>query len=162
MQLTVKAHFNKQTKDSKKELIQFYVKGEDEKKPEISRLTREVVELEIDGVDQKLTCEFNKTSKDSKKTVLEFIVKGDTSAEQSFNFYKMAGSDVTLKIVESQMSLEDFQAEQHEGLQYSVGKDGTAAVNPDQLTLDDVKDEKEDALDGDPFASPGNEEDQLD
>jgi hypothetical protein len=80
MQLTVKANFNKQTKDSKKELIQFYVKGEDEKKPEISQLTREVVELEIEGVDQKLTCEFNKTTKDSKKTVLEFIVKGDTSA----------------------------------------------------------------------------------
>jgi len=163
MQVSVKAHFNKQTKDSKKELVQFHVKGEDEKKPELNKLTREVVILEIEGVEQKLRCEFNKSTKDSKKTVLEFIVKGDASAENTFNFYKKAGSDVTLNIVESQMSADDFEDEdQHEGVQYSIGKDGTAAVNPDQLSLDDVTDEKEDTLDGDPFASPGNDEDQLD
>jgi len=160
MQVSVKAHFNKQTKDSKKELVQFHVKGEDEKKPELNKLTREVVILEIEGVEQKLRCEFNKSTKDSKKTVLEFIVKGDASAENTFNFYKKAGSDVTLNIVESQMSADDFEDE-HEGVQYSVGKDGTAAVNPDQLSLDDVTDEKEEVLDGDPFASPINEEDQL-
>ncbi|OCA84451.1 hypothetical protein A8F94_17285 [Bacillus sp. FJAT-27225] len=138
MQATVKAHFNKQTKDSKKELIQFYVKGEDEKKPEISQMTREVVELSIEGVDQKLTCEFNKTTKDSKKTVLEFIVKGDTSAEQSFNFYKKAGSDVTLHIVESQMSIDEFyDKDGHEGVEYPVDKDGTATVK-DQMTLEEV------------------------
>ncbi|MCM3411478.1 hypothetical protein [Metabacillus litoralis] len=138
MQLTVKAHFNKQTKDSKKELIQFYVKGEDEKKPEINQLTREVVELEIEGVEQKLTCEFNKTTKDSKKTVLEFIVKGDTSADQSFNFYRKAGSDVTLNIVESQMSIDEFyeESEPREGINYKVDKDGT--VNVDQVTIDQV------------------------
>jgi len=139
MQLTVKAHFNKQTKDSKKELVQFHVKGEDEKKPEISRLTREVVELEIEGVDQKLTCEFNKSTKDSKKTVLEFIVKGDTSAEQSFNFYKKAGSDVTLNIAESQMSIDEFyddEGEEREGISYSVDKSGS--VNVDQVTIDQV------------------------
>ena len=161
MQVSVKAHFNKQTKDSKKELVQFHVKGEDEKKPELNKLTREVVILEIEGVEQKLRCEFNKSTKDSKKTVLEFIVKGDASAENTFNFYKKAGSDVTLNIVESQMSADDFEDE-HEGVQYTVAKDGSAAVNPDQLSLDDMKDEKEDALDGDPFASPENEEDQLD
>ncbi|WP_163102270.1 hypothetical protein [Peribacillus alkalitolerans] len=142
MQLTVKAHFNKQTKDSKKELIQFHVKGEDEKKPEISRLTREVVELEIEGVDQKLTCEFAKTTKDSKKTVLEFIVKGDTSAEQAFNFYKRAGSDVILNITESQMSIDEFYEEQHEGVSYTVNQDGTASVPAGQLSLDDVNEEE--------------------
>jgi hypothetical protein len=140
MQLTVKAHFNKQTKDSKKELIQFYVKGEDEKKPEINQLTREVVELEIEGIEQKLTCEFNKKTTDSKKTVLDFIVKGDTSAAHTFNFYKMAGTDVTLKIVESQMSIDDFQ-EAHEDVAYKVDKDGTAQVSPDQMSLDEVASE---------------------
>lgn len=159
MQVSVKAHFNKQTKDSKKELVQFHVKGEDEKKPELNKLTREVVILEIEGVEQKLRCEFNKSTKDSKKTVLEFIVKGDASAENTFNFYKKAGSDVTLNIVESQMSAEEFdEDEQHEGLQYSVGKDGTAAVNPDQLSLDDVTDEREEVFDGDPFASLNNDD----
>lgn len=147
MQLTVKAHFNKQTKDSKKELIQFYVKGDDEKKPEINQLTREVVELQIEGVDQKLTCEFNKTTKDSKKTILDFIVKGDTSAEQSFNFYQKAGSDVTLNIVESQMSIDEFyDADAHEGIEYKVEKDGTASVSPNQLSIDDVNDEEDNDL----------------
>jgi hypothetical protein len=139
MQVTVKAHFNKQTKDSKKELVQFYVKGEDEKKQELNQMTREVVELEIEGVDQKLTCEFSKTTKDSKKTTLEFIVKGDTSAEQSFNFYKKAGSDVTLNIIESQMSIDEFYDDEHEGIEYKVEKDGTVNVNPDQLSMDDVE-----------------------
>jgi hypothetical protein len=147
MQVTVKAHFNKQTKDSKKELVQFYVKGDDEKKPELNQLTREVVELGIEGVEQKLTCEFNKSTKDSKKTVLEFIVKGDTSADHSFNFYKKAGADVTLNIIESQMDIDDFYEEQHEGVKYQVNQDGTASLSPDQLALDDMK-EKE----GDPFS----------
>jgi hypothetical protein len=147
VQVTVKAHFNKQTKDSKKELIQFYVKGDDEKKQEINQLTREVVELQIEGVDQKLTCEFNKTTKDSKKTVLDFIVKGDTSADQSFNFYKKAGSDITLHIAESQMSIDEFYEESHEGIKYNVEKDGTAAVAPNQMSLDDVDQEESDLLD---------------
>ncbi|MDR4318414.1 Uncharacterised protein [Niallia circulans] len=159
MQVSVKAHFNKQTKDSKKELVQFHVKGEDEKKPELNMLTREMVLLEIEGVEHKLKCEFSKTTKDSKKTVLEFIVKVDASAENTFNFYKKAGSDVTLHIVETQMSTDDFEDE-HEGIPYSVDKDGTANISPDQLSLDDV-DKEEDELDGDPFASP-NDEDSLD
>lgn len=141
MQVTVKANFNKQTKDSKKELIQFYVKGEDEKKPELSQMTREVVELQIEGVEQKLTCEFSKTTKDGKKTTLEFIVKGDTSAEQAFNFYKKAGSDVTLHIVESQMSIDEFY-DGHEGIEYKVDKDGTVSVDG-QLSLDEFEKEEE-------------------
>jgi len=152
MQVTVKANFNKQTKDSKKELIQFYVKGEDEKKPELNQLTREVVELQIEGVEQKLTCEFNKTTKDSKKTVLDFIVKGDTSAEQSFNFYQKAGSDVTLHIVESQMSLEDFyDNEGQEGIE--VNNDGSVEVPNNQLSFEDVPaaEKDEDQLDDDLF-----------
>lgn len=141
MQVTVKANFNKQTKDSKKELIQFYVKGEDEKKQELSQMTREVVELQIEGIGEKLTCEFSKTSKDGKKTTLEFIVKGDTSAEQSFNFYKKAGSDVTLHIVESQMSIDEFN-EAHEGIEYQVDGNGNVEVSIDQMSLDDVQNEE--------------------
>jgi hypothetical protein len=157
MQVTVKAHFNKQTKDSKKELVQFYVKGEDEKKQELNQMTREVVELQIDGVDQKLTCEFSKTTKDGKKTTLEFIVKGDTSSEQSFNFYKKAGSDVTLNIVESQMSIDEFYEEPHDGVKYNVGKDGTVEVNKDQLTIDDVEVEPIN-----PFSNDDSLDDELD
>jgi len=160
MQVTVKANFNKQTKDSKKELIQFYIKGEDEKKPELNQLTREVVELQIEGVEQKLTCEFNKTTKDSKKTVLDFIVKGDTSADQSFNFYQKAGSDVTLHIIESQMSLEDFyDNEVHEGIEYQVSNDGSVEVPNNQMTFEDVPNEEEDETNN---INPLHDEDKLD
>ncbi|MBT2735153.1 hypothetical protein [Bacillus sp. ISL-7] len=160
MQVTVKANFNKQTKDSKKELIQFYVKGDDEKKQEINQMTREVVELEIEGVDQKLTCEFHKTTKDSKKTVLEFIVKGDTSSDQSFDFYRKAGSDVTLHITESQMSIDEFYDDmQHEGVEYKINPDGTAEVKPDQLSLDDIADDNEGESEAMLIGSQDDEED---
>ncbi|WP_336774244.1 hypothetical protein [Paenibacillus sp. MMO-58] len=114
MQIQVRAHFNKQTKDSKKELVQFYVKGDDEKRPELNQMTRSVVILEIDGVYTELTAEFAKSTKDGKKTILEFIVKGDASAMETFQFYKLAGSDVLLTITESQMSLEEFHRESPE------------------------------------------------
>ncbi|MGG1618290.1 hypothetical protein [Paenibacillus sp. NRS-1781] len=146
MSIQVKANFNKQTKDSKKELVQFHVKGDDEFKPELNTLTREVVELSIEGVEQKITAEFSKSTKDSKKTVLEFIVKGDTSSAQSFEFYKKAGSDVVLNIVASQMTMEEFQKEQkeyREGVKGTIAQDGSVTVNreddPNQaeLPLDD-------------------------
>jgi hypothetical protein len=54
MKIQIAAHFNKQTKDSKKELVQFRVKGYDEKKPELNAMTRSVVVLNIDGVEQAL------------------------------------------------------------------------------------------------------------
>ncbi|MEK4041594.1 hypothetical protein NYE44_12140 [Paenibacillus sp. FSL L8-0493] len=53
-------------------------------------MTRSVVVLNIDGVEQALTTEFSKSTKDAKKTVLEFIVKGDTSSENSYEFYRKA------------------------------------------------------------------------
>ncbi|WP_028609762.1 hypothetical protein [Paenibacillus harenae] len=109
MKITIKANFNKQTKDSKKELVQFIVKGEDEKRPELSSLTREVVLLSIEGLNVELKAAFEKTTKDSTKTTLDFIVKGDSSAAQTFEFYKLAGSDVELTIAAAQMSMEEFK-----------------------------------------------------
>jgi hypothetical protein len=111
MKIQIAANFNKQTKDSKKKLVQFHVKGDDEKKPELNAMTRSVVVLNIDGVEQALTTEFSKSTKDAKKTVLEFIVKGDTSSENSYEFYRKAGSDVVLEIAESQMSIEEFRGD---------------------------------------------------
>lgn len=142
MNITVKAHFNKQTKDSKKELVQFYVKGEDERRPELNQMTREVVELTISTLEGvKLTAEFKKSAKDSKKTVLEFEVKGDSSAAQTFEFYKLAGSDVDLTITESQMDIEDFQEQQkqhREGKRGTINQDGTVDVakDPNQAQMD--------------------------
>ncbi|WP_340008629.1 hypothetical protein MHH52_11195 [Paenibacillus sp. FSL K6-0276] len=146
MKIQIAAHFNKQTKDSKKELVQFHVKGDDEKKPELNAMTRSVVVLNIEGVEQALTTEFSKSTKDAKKTVLEFIVKGDTYSEHSYEFYRKAGSDVVLEIAESQMSIEEFRGEddedheeRREGVRGKVNPDGTIELeDKDQLTLEDV------------------------
>ncbi|QCT03758.1 hypothetical protein E6C60_3047 [Paenibacillus algicola] len=146
MSVTVRAHFNKQTKDSKKELVQFHVKGDDEQKPELNSLTREVVILSIAGLDDvELTAEFKKSAKDAKKTVLEFEVKGDSSAAQTFEFYKMAGSDVDLTITESQMSLDEFREEQEgyrEGVRGKINHDGTVEVDQNQMTIDEAATEE--------------------
>lgn len=142
MQVQIKAHFNKQTKDSKKELIQFYVKGADETKPELNELCREIVELKIGNIDP-LIAEFVKKTQDSKKTVIEFVVKGDTSASHSFEFYRLAGSDVDLTITESQMSIEEFR-ESHEGIEYSVNEDGTVDADPNQVSFEDLDEDDED------------------
>lgn len=156
MKVQIKAHFNKQTKDSKKELVQFHVKGDDEKKPELNAMTRSVVELSIEGVDQKLVTEFSKTTKDAKKTVLEFIVKGDTSSEHSYEFYRKAGADVTLDIAESQMTIEEFRGDDEggdgdhaaprEGVRGKLNPDGTVDLDdPNQGDLDDYTGDDDDA-----------------
>jgi hypothetical protein len=140
MQVTVKAHFNKQTKDSKKELVQFYVKGEDEQKPELNELCREIVELKIADIDP-LTAEFVKKTQDSKKTVIEFVVKGDTSAEHSYEFYRLAGSDVDLTISESSVSREDFHGKE---------SDESDEDDENQMSIDDMgSDENGDSDDDD-------------
>ena len=147
MQIKIKAHFNKHSKDSKKELIQFYVKGEDERRQELNTLCREIVELNIPFVES-LTAEFVKKSQDSKKTVLDFIVKGGTSTEHSYEFFRIAGTDIELTISESQMSIEEFRGEsddgedfdqddEHEGLEYKVNGDGTAELAPKELDMDE-------------------------
>lgn len=136
MTIEIKAHFNKQTKDSKKESLEFWVTGDDEKRRELTDMTREVVILQIVGHDTELTAEFKSTTKDSKKTKLVFIIKGDTSADQAFEFYKHTGSDLTLSIKPSQMSIEDFKAP-HEGITGTINGDGTAEVDPNQGTIED-------------------------
>ncbi|SDD27655.1 hypothetical protein SAMN02799630_02861 [Paenibacillus sp. UNCCL117] len=139
MAIKIRASFNKQTKDSKKELIQFYLTGDDEKNPELNELCREVVELEIDGVESKLTAEFSKVVQDAKKTTLDFIVKGNSSVSQSYDFYRKAGSTVLLTIAAAQMSLGDYQQEPpHEGIEYTVNGDGTVETDPNQVSIDDV------------------------
>jgi hypothetical protein len=160
MAITIKAGFNKQTKDSKKESVQFYVKGEDEHKQELNEMTRSVVHLNIEGVEQQLTAEFKRSTKDSKKTVLDFEVKGDASAEKSYEFYKKAGHDVVITITESEESIEEFEEHQkkyREGLKGKINGDGTAEVDdPNQVTFDDVG---EDGPNSDPMDGVDDEDD---
>jgi len=141
MELSIKAHFNKQTKDSKKELVQFYVKGDDEHLPELNDLVREVVELKIGELDS-LTAEFVKKSQDSKKTVLDFVVNGGASNRHSYEFYRLAGTDVDLTILESDVDVDTFREQQkeayREGVRGKINKDGTVEVDDNQMSIDEL------------------------
>lgn len=133
--VTIHATFNKQTKDSKKEMVQFHVKGNDETLPELNHMCREAVELEIEGVEQKLSAKFEKKTQDSTKTSLDFILMGNPSTSNSHEFYRKAGADVKLTIVESQMSieeLEEIQKNEREGIEYTQNEDGTVDVMEDE------------------------------
>lgn len=56
-----------------------------------------------------------------------------------------AGFDVTLHIVECQMSIDVFN-EAHEGIEYQVDKVGSVKVKDGQLTLDDYEVEDEETV----------------
>ncbi|WP_141770544.1 hypothetical protein [Bacillus sp. MUM 116] len=43
-----------------------------------------------------------------------------------------------MKIIESQMSTDDFEDEPHDGIEYTVDKVGTASVSQYQMSLDDI------------------------
>lgn len=161
MELSIKAHFNKQTKDSKKELVQFYVKGDDEHLPELNDLVREVVELKIGELDS-LTAEFVKKSQDAKKTVLDFVVNGGVSNKHSYEFYRLAGTDVELTILESDVDVDTFREQQkeayREGVRGKINKDGTVEVDGNQMSMDDLKSE---AAEKDATESKDEEDDDL-
>jgi len=159
MSITIKALFNKQTRDSKKESMTFWVKGEDEDREELRALSRSVVTLELDGVDGvSVEAEFKKLNRDDKKTVLEFEVKGGTSEESSSAFYSRSGTDVTLTITKTGQSLEEFREHQkkyREGLRGKINPDGTVEVeDPNQAKLDFGEED-------DPMAGVDSESDDL-
>ena len=179
-QITIKANFAKQSKDSKKEQATFWVSGDDERNPNINTMTREVVMLSIEGIPVELKAEFVKSSKDAKKTVLEFVVKGDSSATNTFEFYKQAGKDIILTIKEAQTTLDEFTKER-EGLEYRTDENGVVTnVNSNQMSIDEIDNspdplktlirdrgddkgkELEEEFDGADITSSGDEEQEKD
>lgn len=158
MSITIKAHFNKQTRDSKKESMTFWVKGEDEEKEELRSLSRSVVTLELEDIDGvTVEAEFKKLNRDDKKTVLEFEVKGGTSEDSSAAFYSCSGTDVTLTISKASQTVNEFREHQkkyREGLKVKINSDGTVDVeDKNQMTLDDAL-----AAESDPMAGVGDED----
>lgn len=148
MSITIKTHFNKQTRDSKKEAMTFWVKGEDEEKEELRALSRNVVTLEIEGLGGiTVEAEYKKINRDDKKTVLEFEVKGGTSEESSAAFYSRSGTDVTLTITKASQTVKEFREHQkkyREGLKGKINPDGTVEVddpNQGKLNFDEEDDD---------------------
>ncbi|MNW41815.1 hypothetical protein D3C74_189690 [compost metagenome] len=146
MSITIKALFNKQTRDSKKESMTFWVKGADEDNTELRELSRSVVTLELEGIGGvTVEAEYKKINRDDKKTVLEFEVKGGTSEENSSTFYSHSGTDVTLTISKASQSVKEFREHQkkyREGLKGKINPDGTVDVDDDenQMSFDDLGD----------------------
>ncbi|MDT0163837.1 hypothetical protein [Bacillus sp. AG4(2022)] len=150
--------FKKIQKDDKKEVLEFHVQGDElPHSQSLVQMAGSIVVLEVENSKAgKLNAEFKSIQRDSKKTTLKFNVKGD-SEEKMILLYTFAGRGVTLLLTPSQMSIEEFNEDQHEGVAYNVDKDGIAQVSPDQMSLDEVT--EEDAPENeDPFES---DEDSL-
>lgn len=134
--------FKKIQKDDKKEVLEFHVQGDElQHSDELVQMAGSIVVLNVTNSPAgEINVEFKSIQRDSKKTALKFNVKGD-SDDQMNQLYPFAGRIVTLTLVPSQMSIEEFN--DHEGVQYTVEKDGTAAVVPDQITMDEVANESD-------------------
>lgn len=124
--------FKKMQKDDKKEVLEFHVVGDElPHSQKLVEMAGNLSVIEIDGCEAgELVAEFAKLQRDSKKTVLQFKVKGDNEAK-IIKLYPYAGSNVTLHLQPSQMSLEEFNEgdfDDHEGLEYTVDLGGSVNV----------------------------------
>lgn len=109
MKVQIKAKIFKAVKDSKKEMLQFHITGDDRLNNDINILVGEVTEIFVDGCAHKLTTELKKKIGDGKKSVLEFELRGDTTRKQTSDYYDRVSRDVELTIASAQMSLEEFR-----------------------------------------------------
>jgi hypothetical protein len=92
---------------------------------------------------------------------MKFAIKGD-SEEKAQELYKFAGRNVKMTVQPSQMSIEEFYADDHDGLEYTVNADGTVDVPKDQLSFDEIAAAQDgDAADGDTQGTEGVEADQV-
>lgn len=142
MAIELNVLFKALTKDDKKEVLKFEIKGEEdnEAEAELFDLSGSIIVFSLaaggDSVVKDMNAEFLSMQRDSKKTALKFAVNGDPEKAQSL--YRVAGRNVYLSVAPSQMSIDDFR-EPREGVEYTVGADGTAQVaDKNQLTIDEV------------------------
>lgn len=142
MEIKLSTHFNKMIRDSKKELLQFYVTGSIDNEVELTCLVGEVVEISVQNLES-LTAEFKKKSNDAKRTVLEFIVNPGKSNKHSFEYFSFTGQAVALGIAQSDIDIEEFR----EGLKGKIRPDGTVEIDHNQTTLEQyLGDEQQDQL----------------
>ncbi|WP_424766258.1 hypothetical protein [Paenibacillus sp. sgz302251] len=109
MKIQVKAKIFKAVKDSKKEMLQFHITGDEKHNHDFRPFTGEVTEIFVEGCTHKLTTEFKKTVGDVNKLVIEFEIRGDATMKQTGEYYALVGREVDLTIASAQMSLEEFR-----------------------------------------------------
>ncbi|QXE02808.1 hypothetical protein [Terribacillus sp. DMT04] len=132
--------FKKIQKDDKKQVLEYHVQGDElPNSEELVQLAGSIALIEVKGCEAgPINVEFKSIQRDSKKTALKFNVSGG-SDDKVIKLYPFAGSNVTLYIQPSQMSIEEFHdaAEQHEGVEYTVENDGSVNVEG-QLSFEDI------------------------
>lgn len=139
--------FKKMQKDDKKEVLLFHIQTEDPKHTsELLSLTGKMAILTITdsyGEYEPIQAEFVNFQRDNKKTVLKFNVM--TEDEDRVNaIYPAAGTNVSLLIQPSQMSIDEVNEGQREGIEYDVEADGTVSLKYEQL-MEEVDQEFEGA-----------------
>ncbi|WP_191556590.1 hypothetical protein [Metabacillus idriensis] len=135
--------FKKIQKDDKKEVLLFHVQGDDlPHANELLKMPGSITMLNVEESEAgEIGAEFVSIQRDDKKTVLKFHIKRDTEGKVT-KFYPLAGSNVSITLQPSQMSIEEFYDDDREGIEYSVDGSGNVEVNKDQLSIDDVESEK--------------------
>ena len=131
--------FKKMQKDDKKEVLMFHVQGDE--LPHANELLKMPGTITLLNVEESkvgdIGAEFVSIQRDNKKTVLKFNVKKDPEGKVD-KLYPFAGANIALKLLESQMTIDEFYEEQHEGIEYKVDNNGTVSVEADQVSIDDV------------------------
>jgi hypothetical protein len=138
-ELKLNVLFKKMQKDDKKEVLMFHVQGDE--LPHANDLLKMPGTITLLSVEEskvgEIGAEFVSIQRDNKKTVLKFNIKRDPEGKVD-KLYPYAGANVSLKLQESQMSIDEFYEEAHEGIEYKVDNDGQVSVDPNQVSLDDV------------------------
>ncbi|MFJ7585622.1 hypothetical protein [Bacillus cereus] len=130
--------FKKMQKDDKKEVLMFHVLSDE--LPHADELLKMPGSIAILNVEEseagEVGAEFVSIQRDNKKTVLKFNVKRDGEGKIN-KLYPQAGSNVSLILQPSQMTIDEFYEDDHEGIEYSVDGNGNVSVPDGQLSIDE-------------------------
>ncbi|MBN8253593.1 hypothetical protein [Priestia flexa] len=125
-------------KDDKKEVLMFHVLSDE--LPHADELLKMPGSIAILNVEESeagdVGAEFVSIQRDNKKTVLKFNSKRDTEGKIS-KLYSFAGSNVSLGLQPSQMTIDEFYEDGHEGIEHGVDDNGTVSVPEGQLSIDE-------------------------
>lgn len=132
--------FKKMQKDDKKEVLMFHVLSDElPHADELLKMPGSIALLNVEESDAgEVGAEFVSIQRDNKKTVLKFNIKRDVESKVS-KLYSFAGSNVTLGLKPSQMTIDEFYEDGNEGIEYSVESDGSVSVLEGQLSIDEEK-----------------------
>ncbi|XIG89023.1 hypothetical protein C1N90_20935 [Priestia aryabhattai] len=129
-------------KDDKKEVLMFHVLSDElPHADELLKMPGSIALLNVEESEAgEVGAEFVSIQRDNKKTVLKFNIKRDVEGKVS-KLYGFAGSNVSLGLQPSQMTIDEFYEDNHEGIEYKVDGDGSVSVPEGQLSIDEEESE---------------------